>query len=154
MPEKIDNKITFLDTESKTIRKLATAGIIAGYDDGTFRPNNSITRQEAAVLLGKTYEYLLGKAEKDKDIYEYADDNEIGDWAKMSVALMHDTGIMQGVGETKFSPKTTYTNEQSIATIMRLYDFYTNPKEETVEDEADSTDITDEITEDTEIQDK
>lgn len=129
MPTDIDEDISFLDTESKTIRKLATAGIISGYDDGTFRPENSITRQEAAVLLARTYEYLFDEPEEDeKEIYAYADNSEVGKWARMSVALMHDTGIMQGVGENKFSPKTTYTNEQSIATIMRLYDFYTGTK--------------------------
>ena len=161
MPEDIDDDIKFTDTESKTIRKLATAGIISGYDDGTFRPDNEITRQEAAVLLGRTYEYLFDAAEKDDDkkdnknsktdknkIYAYADDKEVGEWAKESVALMHDTGIMQGVGANMFSPKTTYTNEQSIATIMRLYDFTVNPPEITEEPETD-TEETDNITDDT-----
>lgn len=142
MPENIDDDISFTDTESKTIRKLATAGIISGYDDGTFRPDNEITRQEAAVLLGKTYEYLFGASETDGK-YEYADDEEIGGWSKPFVTLMHNTGIMQGVGENMFSPKTTYTNEQSIATIMRLYDLTVNPPEETDTDEIDETDISD-----------
>ncbi len=35
---------------------------------------------------------------------------------------MNEMTVMTGVGNDKFSPKSNYTNEQSIATILRLYD--------------------------------
>ena len=37
---------------------LGTVGIISGYEDGTFKPNNSITREEASMLLYKTAQYM------------------------------------------------------------------------------------------------
>ncbi|MGN0108328.1 MAG: S-layer homology domain-containing protein, partial [Hominilimicola sp.] len=54
--------------------------------------------------------------------YAYADDENIGDWAKEAVYQMNKTQVMTGVGDDNFAPEGNYTNEQSIATILRLYD--------------------------------
>lgn len=54
----------------------------------------------------------------------YADESEISDWAKSSVACMNVMGIMKGVSETEFSPKEPYTVEQAIAAMVRLYECY------------------------------
>lgn len=123
MPEKETAKFT--DTANENVIRLGSAGIISGYDDGSFRPKNSITREEAAMLLYKTAQYM-----KYDDFYEdyklsgyaYADDENIGGWAKEAVYQMNKTHVMTGVGDDKFAPKDNYTNEQSIATILRLYD--------------------------------
>lgn len=154
MPEEIDEDITFTDTDSNTIRRLASAGIISGYTDSTFRPEGKITRQEAALLLMRValyankddnalleYDKEMESYYKEKDTSEekdtveekalyasddlYTDDKEIGEWAYLAVYSMRDAKIMQGMVDGSFSPKLTYTNEQSIATIMRLYDFIT-----------------------------
>ncbi|MBQ3463816.1 MAG: S-layer homology domain-containing protein [Clostridia bacterium] len=145
MPEDIDEDIEFTDTESNTIRKLATAGIISGYDDGSFRPEGEITRQEAAVLLYRAALSAYGNnvlEEYDKEMAEYfeekgesteralfatydtySDDKDINEWAYLPVYFLRDWNIMQGMTDGSFSPEMTYTNEQSIATILRLYDF-------------------------------
>ena len=60
--------------------------------------------------------------------YKYADDEEIGEWAKEAVYQMNKAEIMTGMGDDMFSPKSNYTNEQSISTIMRLYDLQNKPK--------------------------
>ena len=57
--------------------------------------------------------------------YRYADEEDIGSWAEEAVYQMNTAKVMMGVGEDKFAPKSTYTNEQSIATILRLYDLIT-----------------------------
>ena len=110
---------------------LQAAGIISGYEDGTFKPNNSITREEASMLLYKTAQYM-GYNDFYEDYklsdYKYADDEEIGEWAKEAVYQMNKAEIMTGMGDDMFSPKSNYTNEQSISTIMRLYDLQNKPK--------------------------
>lgn len=158
MPEEIDEDIVFTDTESNTIRRLATAGIISGYTDGSFRPEGKITRQEAATLLhrAKIYSELSDtdftmndwdrEFENDKlmvmtpdgetltanefisESRMYSDFDKIDDWAKPAVLSMGEEKIMQGMADGSFSPETPYTNEQSIATIMRLYDKITEAK--------------------------
>lgn len=120
-----DINVEFTDSESKTVARLGSAGIISGYEDGSFRPKNSITREEAAVLLYKAAQYMGYD-----DFYEnyrlssyaYTDDEDIHSWAKEAVYQMNKTQVMTGVGDDKFAPVSNYTNEQSIATILRLYD--------------------------------
>ncbi len=54
-----EQNVKFSDTTRKEVSLfLGTAGIISGYEDGTFKPNNSITREEASMLLYKTAQYM------------------------------------------------------------------------------------------------
>jgi len=100
---------------------LATAlGVVTGYEDKTFRPENLITRQEAAAMLNRMLKVLevdtpQGEAPK------YADGDKIGSWAMEDVNAVSAAGIMNGVGEEKFSPEDTYTLEQSVLTMLRIY---------------------------------
>lgn len=119
-------KVKFTDTKSQNVSILGTAGIISGYEDGSFKPKNSITREEASMLLYKTAKHMGYKDVKNL-LYKYADDSDIGEWAKNAVYQMNNISIMTGMGNEMFAPKNTYTNEQSIATILRLYDEGQNP---------------------------
>lgn len=126
-----EQNVKFSDTTREEVSLLGTAGIISGYEDGTFKPNNSITREEASMLLYKTAQYI-GYNDFYEDYklsdYKYVDDEEIGEWAKEAVYQMNKAEIMTGMGDDMFSPKSNYTNEQSISTIMRLYDLQNKPK--------------------------
>lgn len=117
--------ISFTDTNNQNVQLLGGAGIISGYDDGSFHPQSSITREEAAMLLYKTAQYI-GCDDFYEDYrlssYLYADENDIGDWAKEAVYQMNKISVMTGVDNDRFAPRDNYTNEQSIATILRLYD--------------------------------
>ena len=112
----------FSDTDNSNVSRLYHAKIVTGYDDGTFKPQSYITRQEAAVMLYRAAEYL-GYKGNDISVGEmYSDDANIADWAKTAVYQMNSIKVMSGVGENKFDPESNYTNEQSIATVLRLYD--------------------------------
>ena len=49
--EKTSEKYTFSDAQNNDVQALADCGIIGGYSDGTFRPNNSLTRAELAAIV-------------------------------------------------------------------------------------------------------
>jgi PelA/Pel-15E family pectate lyase len=51
----------------------------------------------------------------------FTDRTSIADWALGSVGLVQRAGIMSGVGDNRFDPRGSYTREQSIATVMRVY---------------------------------
>jgi len=51
----------------------------------------------------------------------FADSGSVSSWASEAVGQMQATGIMNGVGNNMFSPKYPYTREQSIITVLRLY---------------------------------
>ncbi len=121
----ITNKVTFSDCSFSEVESLASMGIIEGMGDGTFAPDEFISREQAATLLYRTAEFL-GNKTMPTATYDtnYNDENLISDWALSGVASMKAMGIMQGISETEFAPKANYTVEQAIATMLRLYECY------------------------------
>lgn len=110
----------FSDECQTDVLSASALGIINGYADGTFRPYQSITRQEAAVMLDRLYRLLGGTV----DIISkklYADDAQFGDWARNSVYSMREIDIMHGKDGNRFYPQDGYTGEQAIVTIERMY---------------------------------
>lgn len=99
-------------------------GIVNGREDGTFGPDDPITRQEAACMLERTYRLYAGEetAPDPASLSAFSDREAIGPWAEESVALMVQNGIMKGVEEEQFSPATGYTREQCYTTFLRLYE--------------------------------
>lgn len=99
-----------------------TLGIVNGYGDGTFKPNNPITREEAAVMLSNVFaRYTSGfKMGQSAGMSHFTDFDEISKWAISSVRVVNYLDVMIGVSDDKFSPKTHYTREQCFATFLRL----------------------------------
>ena len=86
-----------------------------------FAPNDFITREEAAVILGRIAVFLKS-GDVIPDTTLYADSGDISDWAKNSINIVGVLKVMQGVGDGNFLPKGIYTIEQAIATMLRLFD--------------------------------
>lgn len=115
----------FSDCSYSEVNTLTAMGIINGMGDGTFAPDEYITREQAAAILYRTAEFIGNKTMKQPDYNKlYNDEKNISDWAISPVASMKAMGIMQGISEEEFAPKETYTVEQAIATMLRLYECY------------------------------
>ena len=99
-------------------------GIVNGRDDGTFGPDDPITRQEAAAMLDRVHHVYAAIPLYEAALTQYTDQDEIGDWAKSSVARMVRYAIMIGTSADTFSPCAYYTREQGIITFLRLFDSY------------------------------
>ena len=120
--ESLDSAIaaySFSDSSDRYMIAATTLGIINGYTDGTCQPANTITRTEAAKILAITAD-LAGVTAGETPV-EFADNGEIRVWAKEYIDFVSSTGIMEGVGDNKFDPFGTYTVEQSIITMLRIY---------------------------------
>ena len=89
-------------------------GYINGYQDGTFRPNEPITREEAASIVRT----ITGLVENGSS--KFTDDNEIGSWAKKSVYALADNKIMSGYEDNTFRPKNKITRAEAVATLSRV----------------------------------
>ena len=97
-------------------------GILQGRGNGDLDQLGTITRQEAAVMLARAYRLYSGEIHDDAEPLTYADKGEIADWAMTDVQLMTHLGIMNGVGENQFAPKSSYSVEQCLVTLVRLYE--------------------------------
>ncbi|MBE7022334.1 MAG: hypothetical protein E7414_03875 [Ruminococcaceae bacterium] len=109
----------FTDTENMSIAALNEAGIILGKDEGIFAPADLLTREEAATILWRMSEQL-GCVAEDTNLVLYKDHDDIASWAQSPVYVMFTLGVMEGT-DTGFLPKASYTTEQAVATLVRLY---------------------------------
>lgn len=90
------------------------AGYINGYDDNTFRPNGKITRQEAASIVAS-----IANLSGDGNL-NFADSNQIDDWAKGSVDAVSDNDVMGGYNDNTFKPKNSITRAEAVSTLSRV----------------------------------
>ncbi|WNS41874.1 S-layer homology domain-containing protein [Paenibacillus sp. MMS20-IR301] len=102
---------------TKQAAEAAAMSIMSGYN-GSFRPGERITREEAAVALvnaSKHFQLTAGG----KTAAAYADMKDISSWAAASVAEAGKNGLMQGDGG-KFQPKKQVTRAEVAVMIDRL----------------------------------
>ena len=113
-----ENKFT--DTTNSKIIRLNAMGIINGKTETEFAPNDLLTREEAAVILSRMVNKTIPVPVTEM-YFNFDDESSISGWASDSIQVMCNMGVMNGVGNNKFAPKETYTTEQAIATIVRVY---------------------------------
>ena len=116
----ITERATFNDTTDINVQKMGGLGVVGGVGDGNFNPNGTITREQAAVTISRLAD-ALGQP-LPQSASTFADNAQISSWAVDAVGQMQATGIMGGTGNNNFSPSGTFTREQSIITILRLFD--------------------------------
>lgn len=69
-----------------SILKMQSFGILAGYEDGTFRPNNPLTQAELAVIIDKLLQMQQGTQDDDSLDDEDGFFKDVPGWAKIAVA--------------------------------------------------------------------
>ena len=111
------------DTDNDKVLELYARGIINGKTETEFAPNDTLTREEAATIILRTVNIEL-PIPRHQVYYIFKDSDEISDWAKDGVQAVCNMGIMQGTGDENFSPKGTFTVEEAITALMRIYDTY------------------------------
>lgn len=116
----VEGRSPFQDTDDVNMEKAAYLGIVSGVGNGRFLPDAELNREQAAKLLSSLAGVLGDELPRTGAAFE--DLEEISDWAREAVEQVRAAGIMGGVGEGRFAPQLKYTREQSIATIMRLYE--------------------------------
>ncbi|MCL1862889.1 MAG: S-layer homology domain-containing protein [Defluviitaleaceae bacterium] len=122
--EPITGRISFTDTTNTNVEKAAYLGIVTGVGNNRFDPNSPITREQAAVMLDR----LVGLfGFHSHNVFpRFYDHQEISAWAMLAVGHIQAREIMSGVGSNRFTPQDLYTIEQSIVTIMRIFDLINN----------------------------
>ena len=91
----------------------ADNGIISGYDDGTFQPGKTISRQEVASILKNAFNLTGNSGEK------FPDDSAIAGWAKENVYAVKHSGLMKGYEEDgTFRPNGLMTRAEAASILM------------------------------------
>jgi len=115
----------------ESIEKLASAGVISGYPDGTFKPDQTITRQEMVVLLTRIVN--LDNLEKDPAKGQFRDLDDA--YAAKVIRHAAQTGIVSGKGNGVFDPNGNATRAEALQIILNVLEL--NPEIKVLLDSLD-----------------
>ncbi|WP_235801759.1 S-layer homology domain-containing protein [Ureibacillus manganicus] len=87
--------------------------IIKGFEDGSFRPNEKITRAQLALIITKAYNLK----QDDSAVLNFTDNTAA--WSKDAVNTLASLGIVAGTSKTTFAPNAIVTREQAAAFFHR-----------------------------------
>ncbi|MGO5097348.1 S-layer homology domain-containing protein [Agathobaculum sp. LCP25S3_E8] len=118
------SSVSFTDCTDEDVLLCASIGVVNGVGDGRFSPDSPIQRQEAASMLHRLAVLRTDYADstKNKMPHVFLDGENIRSWARSDVYWAYNSGVMTGTGDNAFDPTGQYTREQSIVTMLRLYD--------------------------------
>ncbi|WP_130862875.1 S-layer homology domain-containing protein [Bacilliculturomica massiliensis] len=94
------------------VRVLTSLDVVSGYEDGTYKPEQTVTRAEMASLIIKA----LGLKETDA-VPKFADSRT--HWAKGYIAYANTLGIISGRSETVFDPDATVTYDEATTMLIK-----------------------------------
>ena len=96
-------------------------GIVSGYGDGNFGPNDLITRQDMALMTYKTAKIMNKSLEPVNAEITFEDSHEIADYAFEAVMTLQKAGIINGMTDTTFEPHSNATRAQSAKVIFDTF---------------------------------
>ncbi|AOT69564.1 S-layer homology domain-containing protein [Geosporobacter ferrireducens] len=104
------------------VQAAADAGLFTGYTDGSFKPNQPITRQEMAAVAGKAAveNGVVAQEKMDKFVMEkskFTDKDSVPAWAANAVAWLEAQGAFTGVAADRFEPAKV-VNRAEAAVIL------------------------------------
>ena len=107
---------------SKAVAWAAANGIVKGYSDGTFQPDQTIIREQMAAILYryaqyKGYDVSVGE---NTNILSYTDVSQVSEYAIPAFQWAVGAGIINGTSASTLSPKGSATRGQ-VAAILHRY---------------------------------
>ncbi len=96
------------------------AGIVNGFEDGSFRPDEEVTRAQMAVMLTRALKLSAGSVPAAGSIF--ADDQSLPAWARDSVYALSAQGVLKGRDGKAFAPADNATFAEAIVALLRAID--------------------------------
>ena len=98
----------------------ATTGVVDGYGDNTFRPNNPVSRQEFAQMLYRYAKYKGYDLTAEGDLSQFPDSGKISEWAEVAMKWANGEGLIQGHENGTIDPTGTTIRAQAASILMRF----------------------------------
>lgn len=106
------------------------AGLIEGFEDGTFKPQANITREEMAVMIARAMKAAGKPKAASKDaLNKFGDKSKVSAWAQDAMSQALEAGIVGGMTDTALEPARNASRAQAAVMLKRwlLYAGYMNP---------------------------
>jgi len=114
--------VSVTDQNYQYIKQGLEKNIITGVSKDMFMPNASLTRAEAVTILMRALGFA-SKAPNPGYYTSFADDDRIPSWAKDSVYVAREIGIVQGDSYNRFNPDKVMTRAEASAMLVRFLEF-------------------------------
>ncbi len=96
----------------------AEVGIASGYGDGSFGPEDAITREQLAAILYRYAEYKGYDVSAMASLGGYTDSHEVGDWAVAAMEWANANGLLDVKGFSSIEPKSEASRAETASTLM------------------------------------
>lgn len=115
----------FTDTSNEYIVKAHLYGIVNGYEDGSFRPNQLLTRQEFFKLIENfCTAAAFAPTASDGALSSFSDTGKLSSWAKEAAQICVSYGYVQGTklgNGTYLNPKGNTSRQEAMTMFLRCY---------------------------------
>ncbi len=101
------------------IAKAVMEGYISGYGDGSIRPQEKISRQEAAIIIYRLLK--LRNIEAESSINSFNDVSSIPAWSKKEINAVVSQGYMEGYADLTFRPLKPVTRAEAVTILDRAF---------------------------------
>lgn len=102
------------------VEALAESAITEGFPDGTFAPEESVSRAQMAAFLVRAAGLSEVARQWNQMPTRFADDQQIPPWARGAVNMSVVAGLMQGFEDNRFRPMQPITRAEGGAALLRL----------------------------------
>lgn len=116
-----EGSINFSDVKNGSwfygaVARAVAAGYVKGYSDGSFKPGNTITRAEAAVMIANAARLSANEA----GAYRFTDVGSIPAWARGSVGAVVAAGYMTGYPDGSFYANASISRAEAVSSLNRM----------------------------------
>lgn len=115
----LTNYFSDCDGVDDSVNIMYALGVVNGKSETLFDPDGIITREEAATMICRAAS-LFRYVDVGSGVIYYDDAAMVSPWARSYVAWVSDQFIMNGT-DGSFLPQATYTVQEAITTVNRLY---------------------------------
>lgn len=109
--------VTRQDWFHSDVRKALSAGIIKGDANGYVRPNDYVTREEAAVIMCRAF---YSEADGNVDTLNFKDNDSISSWSRADILTFVKKGYITGYPDGELKPKNNITRAEIITILERI----------------------------------
>ena len=109
--------VTRQDWFHSDVRKALSAGIIKGDANGYVRPNDYVTREEAAVIMCRAF---YSEADGNVDTLSFKDNDSISSWSRADILTFVKKGYITGYPDGELKPKNNITRAEIITILERV----------------------------------
>lgn len=119
--------LEFTDVPAKAwyeeaVRWAVANGIVTGYPDGRFAPDDPLTREQLAAILYRYAGYMGRNTGTDASVDAFTDASQVSDYAKDALCWAYGIGLIQGTADGRglsLQPKGSATRAQAATILMR-----------------------------------